>query len=47
MLWKLRKIKVYYKSIEVIEIIRDIILNDLVILELKAQDYLVEENNFH
>lgn len=41
-----KKIKVYYKGIEVGEYISDIIVNDLVILELKAQEYLVEANEF-
>ena len=41
-----KKIKVYYKKVEVGEYYADIIVNDLVILELKAQDYLVEENEF-
>lgn len=41
-----KKIKVYYKEIEVGEYIADIIVNDLVILELKAQEYMVEANEF-
>ena len=41
-----KKIKVYYKGIVVGEYIADIIVNDLVILELKAQEYLVEANEF-
>jgi GxxExxY protein len=41
-----KKIKVQYKGIEVGEYIADIIVNDLIILELKAQDYLVEANEF-
>ena len=41
-----KKIKVYYKGIVVGEYIADIIVNDLVILELKAQEYLVEANDF-
>lgn len=41
-----KKIKVYYKNIEVGEYFADIIVNDLIILELKAQDYLVEKNEF-
>jgi len=41
-----KKIKVYYKEIEVGEYIADIIVNDLVILELKAQECLVEANEF-
>lgn len=36
-----KKIKVYYKEIVVGEYIADIVVNDLVILELKAQEYLV------
>lgn len=41
-----KKIKVYYKEIVVGEYIADIVANDLVILELKAQEYLVEANEF-
>ncbi|MEZ7505542.1 GxxExxY protein [Flavobacterium sp. Arc2] len=41
-----KKIKVYYKEIEVGEYFADIIVNDLIILELKAQDYLIEANEF-
>ena len=41
-----KKIKVYYKDIKVGDYIADIIVNDLVILELKAQEYLVEANEF-
>jgi GxxExxY protein len=41
-----KKIKVYYKEIEVGDYFADIIVNDLVILELKAQEYLVEANEF-
>lgn len=41
-----KKIKVYYKEIEVGEYFADIIVNDSVILELKAQEYLVEANEF-
>lgn len=41
-----KKIKVYYKGNEVGEYIADIIVNDLVILELKAQECLVEANEF-
>lgn len=41
-----KKIKVYYKEIEVGEYIADIIVDDLVILELKAQEFLVEANEF-
>ncbi|WP_116788146.1 GxxExxY protein [Flavobacterium psychrotrophum] len=38
-----RKITVYYKEIPVGDYFADIIVNDLVILELKACDYLTEE----
>ncbi|AYN03943.1 GxxExxY protein [Flavobacterium sp. 140616W15] len=41
-----KKIKVYYKEIVVGDYIADIVVNDLVILELKAQEYLVEANEF-
>jgi GxxExxY protein len=41
-----KRIKVYYKEIEVGDYFADIIVNDLVILELKAQDYLIETNEF-
>ncbi|TDE00620.1 GxxExxY protein [Flavobacterium sandaracinum] len=41
-----KKIKVYYKEIEVGDYYADIIVNDLVILELKAQEYMVEANEF-
>ena len=41
-----KKIKVYYKEIEVGDYFADIIVNDLIILELKAQEYLVEANEF-
>jgi GxxExxY protein len=41
-----KKLKVFYKEIEVGEYIADIIVNDLVVLELKAQEYLVEANEF-
>lgn len=41
-----KRIKVYYKEIEVGEYIADIIVNDFVILELKAQEYLIEANEF-
>jgi GxxExxY protein len=37
---------VYYKQIEVGEYFADIIVNDLIILELKAQDFMVEDNEF-
>lgn len=41
-----KKIKVYYKEIEVGEYYADIIVNDLVILELKASEYLMEAYEF-
>lgn len=37
-----RKIKVYYKGIEVGEYYADLIVEDLIILELKAADCIVE-----
>lgn len=40
------KIKVFYKEVEVGEYICDILVNDLIILELKAQEQLVEANEF-
>jgi GxxExxY protein len=41
-----KKIKVYYKEIEVGEYFADIIVNDLVILELKASEYIIEAYEF-
>ena len=41
-----KKIKVYYKEIEVGDYYAHIIVNDLVIVELKAQEYIVEANEF-
>ena len=41
-----KKIKVYYKEIEVGDYFADIIVNDLIILDLKAQDYLIKANEF-
>lgn len=41
-----KKLNVYYKKKIVGEYIADIIVNDLVILELKTQEYLVEANEF-
>jgi GxxExxY protein len=41
-----KRIKVYYKEILVGEYVADIIVNDLVILELKAQVYIVDANEF-
>ncbi|MXN90540.1 GxxExxY protein [Flavobacterium sp. Sd200] len=38
-----RKITVYYKDLPVGDYFADIIVNDVVILELKACDYLTEE----
>jgi GxxExxY protein len=40
------KIKVFYKEVEVGEYICDILVNDLIILELKAQEQLIEANEF-
>lgn len=37
------QIKVFYKGFEVGEYFADLIVNDLVILELKAKDYIIEE----
>ncbi|MGL4631228.1 MAG: GxxExxY protein [Leadbetterella sp.] len=39
-----KKIKVYYKGIEVGDYYPDIIVNDIIILELKAADYIIEEH---
>lgn len=41
-----KKIKVYYKGLIVGDYIADIIVDDLVILELKAQEFLVDANEF-
>ncbi len=38
-----KKMKVYYKGIEVGDYTADIIVNDIIILELKAAEYIVEE----
>jgi len=38
-----RKITVYYKGLAVGDYFADIIVNDIIILELKACDYLTEE----
>jgi GxxExxY protein len=38
-----KKIKVYYKNIEVGDYYADLMINDTIILELKAADYIVEE----
>ena len=38
-----KKIKVYYKNIEVGDYYADLMINDIIILELKAADYMVEE----
>ena len=37
------QIKVYYKGVEVGEYYADMLVNDLVILELKAADYIVQD----
>ena len=39
-----KQIKVYYKGIEVGEYYADLVINDLIILELKANEVLVYEN---
>ena len=39
-----RSIKVYYKQMEVGEYFADLIVDDKIILELKAVEYLVEEH---
>ena len=41
-----KKISVYYKGIEVGDYYADLIVNDTIILELKACDYIVEEFEF-
>jgi GxxExxY protein len=38
-----KQIKVYYKGVEVGEYYADMLVNDLVILELKAADYIVQD----
>ena len=38
-----KQIKVYYKGVEVGEYFADLLVNDLVILELKAADYIVQD----
>lgn len=38
-----KKIKVYYKNLEVGDYYADLMINDIIILELKAADYIVEE----
>ena len=38
-----KKISVYYKGIEVGDYYADLIVNDTIILELKACDYIVDE----
>ena len=43
---KQKSIKVYYDNIEIGDYYADIIVNDLVILELKASEVLVQENEF-
>jgi len=41
-----KKISVYYKGVEVGDYYADLIVNDTIILELKACDYIVEEFEF-
>ena len=41
-----KPIKVYYEKIEVGNYYADIIVNDLIILELKANEVLLQENEF-
>ena len=41
-----KQIKVHYKGIEVGEYYADLIVNDLIILELKAADVLVKEHEW-
>lgn len=41
-----KKIKVYYKEIEVGEYYADIVVNNLVILELKASEHMAEAYEF-
>ena len=38
-----KRIKVYYKSIEVGDYFADLMVNDIIILELKAAEYIVEQ----
>ena len=38
-----KQIKVHYKGVEVGEYYADLVVNDLIILELKATEYIVEE----
>ncbi|SFB29591.1 GxxExxY protein [Flavobacterium swingsii] len=38
-----KKIKVYYKNLEVGDYYADLMVNDIIILELKAAEYIVEE----
>ena len=38
-----KQIKVYYKGVEVGEYFADLLVNDLVILELKASEFIVQE----
>ena len=40
------QVRVYYKKVEVGEYFPDLIINDLVILELKAAEYLLEEHEW-
>jgi GxxExxY protein len=39
-----KRIKVYYKSIEVGEYFADLVINEKIIIELKAAEYLVKEH---
>lgn len=41
-----KQIKVYYKTFEVGEYYPDLIVDDLIILELKASEFLVEEHEW-
>ncbi len=41
-----QQVKVYYKTVEVGAYYPDLIVNDLVILELKATEFLVEEHEW-
>jgi GxxExxY protein len=41
-----KKIDVYYKEVKVGEYYADIIVNETVILELKAQEYLIKANEY-
>jgi len=41
-----KQIKVYYKNHQVGEYYADLIINEVLILELKAAEHLIEENEF-